>query len=199
MTKREFLSYDFTKNVEYFPDHSDPEYIGNASNVTNWVDLIKYLSKVEGKPVYCDRSPNPIINDIFSSYRDVNYPLETALWHNYYPDIHFDSQIVEKFLSFLNERESVASWISKIDPGYSAPWHWDVNEIEVDWIKKGHISRYSAIISEPDPCHISIIGNYTIQSKRTNDVYKWKDHRAWHAGANAGMTPKFQFNIIAVS
>ena len=86
--------------------------------------------------------------------------------------------------------------ISRVDPGYMAPWHWDVDDNEQAYLQKGEIKRYSITMCSPTMGHIFVIGDDYIYGAPEGSIFKWNDHRAWHTGINAGMTPKFTFHIL---
>jgi hypothetical protein len=196
-----FESYNFITNSWYCPKDDPIKLVGNISDIIDLSKLIDHLKNINTEPtvVSFDRAPDEMTERIFKIYREVKYPLSIALWKNYYPDIHFDREICNKIVNFLNEKDFVAAWVSQIDPGYTAPWHWDVNSIETDWHKQGTIGRFSAVISDTDPGHASVIGKSIIHMGKPGDMYQWPDHRSWHSGMNSGLTSKYQFNIITVS
>jgi hypothetical protein len=53
----------------------------------------------------------------------------TVEWINYYPDKHFDSNIVKQFEQFTNTI-CARAWVSKIRPGKYAPYHNDIDDKE---------------------------------------------------------------------
>ena len=78
-----------------------------------------------------------------------------------------------------------------------APWHWDW---DVDWKKyteQGNPVRFTAMINEPAPGHVFIVGDEALYNEKQGDVHKWPDFRSYHGGTNCGLVPKFNFNYLA--
>ena len=116
---------------------------------------------------------------------------------NYYPGKEFSMEIAEKFGEFVGAPRMIKSWISKIYPGKTAPWHWDW---DVDWKKyteQGNPVRFTAMINEPAPGHVFIVGDEALYNQKQGDVHKWPDFKSYHGGTNCGLVPKFNFNYLA--
>ena len=108
-------------------------------------------------------------------------------------------EVAEKFGEFVGAPRMIKSWISKIYPGKTAPWHWDW---DVDWKeyeKKGNPVRFTAMINEPAPGHVFIVGDKALYNEKQGDVHKWPDFKSYHGGTNCGLVPKFNFNYLAYS
>ena len=98
---------------------------------------------------------------------------------------------------FVGAPRMIKSWISKIYPGKTAPWHWDW---DVDWKKyteQGNPVRFTAMINEPAPGHVFIVGDEALYNEKQGDVHKWPDFKSYHGGTNCGLVPKFNFNYLA--
>ena len=133
--------------------------------------------------------------EIYQMWKDANFNLSSIKWTNYYPGKHFD-HLIESCVAEQLGITAVRSWISRIDPGYCAPWHWDVDDNEQEYVKNGQLYRYSVFIDEPHPGHIFVIDNESFSNQYRGTVVKWNNYRAWHAGSNVGLTPKFMYHII---
>lgn len=164
----------------------------------NWNSIIKSLK--DGSEVTVDPSrwnlDNPEYNKIYDIWKRANFNLNSIKWTNFYPDIHFSKEIVEQQAANLNLKHVHRSWISKIDSGYMAPWHWDVDDHEQDYLKFGPIKRYTVIVEQMMHGHILIIGKDHYFNQPLGTVIKWANYREWHSGINAGMTPSHMFHIL---
>jgi len=165
----------------------------------DWDNVITNLS--EG----VDILPNPKnwnidtpgYNEILQLWKNANYNFNAIKWTNYYPDTHFPKSIEEDLSKQLNIKP-LRSWISKIDPGYTAPWHWDVDDNEKEYLKQGILVRYSIFIQDGKPGQVFMLENETFYNQSRGTVVKWKDYKAWHAGANAGLTPKYMYHLLGI-
>jgi hypothetical protein len=165
----------------------------------NWDSVIELLSTQEGVAVTTDPSrwnlDTPGYNEIYSMWKKANFNPTAIKWINYYPGKHFDQSIVDTVAESLNVGVH-RSWISRIDPGFFAPWHWDVDDNEAEYLKKGAIYRYSCFIEKPAHGHIFIVGDDYYYNQPQGRLLKWGNYKEWHSGINAGMTPKYMFHLL---
>lgn len=163
----------------------------------DWDDIIKNLK--DGEAVTTDPSrwnlSNPDYKEIYNKWEEANFNMASIKWINYYPEKHFDQNIVNEVAKWLDINVHRA-WISKIDPGYFAPWHWDSDDNLEEYMLKGEIKRFSIFISKPTPGHFFTVDNEIFSNSTQGVIYKWKNYKAWHAGANAGLLPKYMFHIL---
>jgi hypothetical protein len=163
----------------------------------NWNEIISNLK--DGIDITADKSKwhleTPGYLEIYQMWQDANFNLSSIKWTNYYPGKHFN-QLVETGVAEDLGITPIRSWISRIDPGYCAPWHWDVDDNEQEYLSKGQLYRYSVFIDDPHPGHIFVIDNETFSNQHKGTVVKWRNYRAWHAGSNVGLTSKFMYHII---
>jgi len=163
-----------------------------------WDTIIKNLSK--GSNVTVDPArwnlDNPEYENIFNIWKKANFNFNSIKWTNYYPGVHFSSDVVDEQKKLLKLNCVHRSWISKIDPGYMAPWHWDVDDNEEEYLKHGPIVRYTVMIEKMAHGHILIIGDDHYYNQPTNTVIKWSNYKEWHNGINAGMSPNYLFHIL---
>lgn len=115
----------------------------------------------------------------------------TVSWDMFYPGDHFDIDIVDQFVKWSGMRSYTNAWVSRIHPGFFAPQHWDVqdNEPLPDTI------RYHVHMSKPQFGHIFIAEDKCFYNQQQGATYKWSSRKAWHAGTNCGLVPKYIFNI----
>jgi hypothetical protein len=174
------------------------DYMNN--NITiNWDNVIETLSQ-PGIEISTDPTKWNLDNleykDIYDRWQAANFNVSAIKWTNYYPGRHFDDLIIKKMSHYLNVNVHRA-WISRIDPGFFAPWHWDVDDKEYEYLKKGTVIRYSIFIGGPAHGHIFIIGEDYYFNQPQGTVVKWRNYKEWHSGINAGMSPKYMLHILA--
>ena len=135
----------------------------------------------------------PVVRKMIDDLK--GYPSESIEWFNYYPAVDFNVRVVKEF-SDLVEKECVRAWISNINPGKTAPWHWDWDANEQSYLKKGDLVRFHVSISPPSPGHVFMVDDKCFYNERQGTIYEWENHRSYHAGANCGSKPKFLFNFL---
>ena len=86
---------------------------------------------------------------IYNQWVAADFNMSAIKWINYYPGQHFDEDIVSQLSKSLDITAHRA-WISKITPGYFAPWHWDVDDSEEQYLSKGTIKRFSIFNSSKE-------------------------------------------------
>lgn len=164
----------------------------------NWNSVIERLK--DGSEVTVDPArwnlDNPEYHKIYDIWKKANFNLSSIKWTNYYPGTHFPNEVVEQQAESLNLNHVHRSWVSKIDPGFMAPWHWDVDDYEQEYLKLGPIKRYTVIIEQMVHGHILIIGEDHYFNQPLGTVIKWSNYKEWHSGINAGMAPNYMFHIL---
>jgi hypothetical protein len=173
----------------------------------DWDDVIQSLLKQEGSTITTDPSrwnlDNSEYGKILKLWDEANFNYNSIKWTNYYPEKHFPSKIDLDVCEYLKLDGVHRSWISRVDPGYYAPWHWDVDDNEYEYLKKGEIKRYSIFITgdnymqESTLGQIFILGNDYLYQCPKGSIFKWNNYKEWHAGINAGLKPKFMYHLIA--
>lgn len=138
----------------------------------------------------------PGYNEIYSIWKKANFNANAIKWTNYYPGQHFPEEVVTEQVKQLAIKHVHRSWISKLDPGFIAPWHWDVDDNEQEYLKHGPITRYTIMIEPMAHGHILIIGNEYYFNKPKNTIIKWNNYKEWHSGINAGMQPSYMLHIL---
>ena len=163
-------------------------------------------SLIEWDPVLEEIKDNPGLNapfrlpldepDVKQMIEDLkDYPSESIEWFNYYPGADFNVRVVKEFSDLVN-KECARARISKINPGKTAPWHWDYDTMEEKYLEKGELVRYHASISKPSPGHVFIVNDKCFYNEPQGTIHEWDDYRSYHAGANCGVEPKFLFNFL---
>jgi len=170
-------------------------------NEINWNDILEDLENKKGISINPDFSKwnlnTPGYLQIYKIWKDAKFNSNAIEWINYYPEDHYPTSVVDSIARFLNVIP-LRSWISQINPGYFAPWHWDVDDNETEYLKLGTPIRYSCFIESPSHGHIFIIGNDYLYNQDQGNLYQWIDYKEWHSGINAGMVPKYMFHLIGI-
>ncbi len=164
----------------------------------NWEFIINNLK--DGSDVTVDphrwNLSNPEYSKILDLWKQANFNLDSIKWTNYYPEKDFPDGVVSHIAQELNLKHVHRAWISKIDPGYMAPWHWDVDEDEQEYLKHGAVKRYTVIIKQMAKGHLLIIGDDYFFNKPVDTVIKWSNYKEWHSSSNAGLEPSYLFHIL---
>lgn len=193
----EYDVWDSQKKEWYFPDHNaEIKLVGNTGNAIDWVQVIANIENLEGIVLPRLIWPNPHFTKMRDMYENSNYIMDSAEWINYYPDQHYDEILNRAFGKIVGKLRYARAWISRINPGKTAPWHWDLDDGEEEYLKEGKLVRYSCKMSD-GVAQVAIIGNTAIHGGVVGDIHQWPDHRLWHGSVNAGLTPKYQFNYLA--
>jgi hypothetical protein len=143
-----------------------------------------------------EKHSDPKYAEINKLWQNAKFNENAMQWINYYPAKDFPQSLVDDAASYLRLNGVHRAWISRIDPGYCAPWHWDVDDNENLYLEKGEIKRYSITMCSPTMGHIFIIGQDYLYDVPVGSIFKWKNFKEWHTGINAGMSPKFTFHIL---
>jgi len=169
-------------------------------NIYKHTDLTKILKDKQGSDVTTDPSrwnlDNSEYGKIHTIWKEANFNTNAMKWTNYYPNEHFPQEFVDDVADHLNLKGVHRAWISRVDPGYYAPWHWDVDDNEQEYLKQGEIKRYSMSLGDKVLGHIFMLGEDYLYNCIRGSIFHWNNHNEWHSGINAGMTPKFMFHII---
>jgi len=166
----------------------------------NWDNIIEQISILDGVPITTDPSrwnlDTPGYTEIYDIWKKANFNSAAIKWINYYPEQHFSKTVINEVAESLGLAGVHRAWISRIDPGYMAPWHWDVDDNEEEYLRHGHIWRYTIIIRKFAHGHIFIIDDQYYYNQEKDTVISWKHHRDWHSGINAGMEPNYMLHVL---
>lgn len=177
------------------------EFIGNCNDIIDWqgvVDTIKDQEPGYIGPRHRKGDAVTGIDDIADMWKEAGYVIAAdggnAGWGMYFAGKHFDQTVVDTFCNYVNITP-INAWISKIDPGMVAPWHWDANDNEEEYSQMD-LERYSVCICKPKPGHVFAVDDVVMYNQAQGDTFKWTSRKSWHGGANCGLTPKYLFNIF---
>ena len=175
---------------------SNPVHIGNCSDVIDWSAVITQIKDLPPKKFTLPSTPKSI--EMMKMLTDAGYSVndETIQWINYYPEVHYNININRIFGEFVKHTRYARAWISRVNPGCTVPWHWDVDDNEDAYLTKGTLVRYSCRISPASVGQVTVVGDHALYNDPVGDVYQWADYRQWHGSANSGFVPKYQFNYL---
>ncbi len=172
----------------------------------DWQSLLESVKPQQGVEITTDpaiwRMEVPAYTEILNIWNKANYPNDAVKWINYYPGQHYSEDDIDRTLcKYLNVKYR-RSWLSRIDPGYSAPWHWDVED---DAEEEENALRFSVFLGDGKLGHIFILGgesgepgneDYFINMKH-GSIIEWNNYHNWHIGANIGLQPKYMYHLKA--
>jgi hypothetical protein len=175
------------------------QYLGNC-NIVDWNAFVADLEKqtvpafVEARligsgfgsdeyPTY----PGEVEDDLFllNRFKDANYNFESAVWHLYRPEEHYDKLIADRIASHFKIQ---LGWISifKLDPGCTAPMHF---EDGVPIASASSTSRIWIQLSLPEHGQVLMVGNDVFYNTQLGDAYRWDHYTQEHSAANCSMKP----------
>ncbi len=163
----------------------------------NWDSIIAQLSS--GVDITADKDKwnleTPGYIEIYKLWENANFNMSSIKWTNFYPGAGYSEEVDQKMCAHLGITK-LRAWISRIDPGYCAPWHWDVDDNEEEYLTHGPLQRYSCFISKPAPGHSFQLGTHCYSNQEQGTLIKWGNYKEWHAGSNVGLQPKFMYHLI---
>ena len=179
------------------------KYYGNFQGV-DWAALVESLKSQQ--PAYvgprhrANDEKAPGVNEVASAWESAGYKTNdnggNASWDMFIPNTNFDREIVHKFINFVGLDGYTNAWISRINPGCVAPWHWDVTDNETTLSSQSAV-RYHCHIQSPAEIigHTLIVEDTCLYNQKPGETYLWSDRKAWHGGSNCGFEPMYLFNV----
>lgn len=168
----------------------------------NWQELHEHLETQEGEArtygASFYKNVDGRFNEIINLWQTAGYDeVGTVEWLNFYPGKHFDQCIVDSFAEQVG-LECAKAWVSCVRPGRYAPYHWDIDDHEEEYLVKGSLVRYTTVISKPQLGQVFIVEDHVIHNQPQGYTYKWPNYRAWHGGGNCSFKPKYIFNFLGI-
>lgn len=166
----------------------------------DWKSITDTILPLDGEHVslrHPDNIPisSPHFAKIIKQLDDANYDYNSVDWIDYYPGVHFKDTCTKEFGWIVNHKLCRA-WISRVDPGKTAPWHWDVDDKEDEYLKLGKLKRWTCFITEPKVGHSLIIGDKGFFNTPMGTIYEWPTYQEWHCAANCGLEPQLLFHFL---
>jgi hypothetical protein len=177
------------------------KFLGNIDNIFNCKKLISQVQASTGV-VHRTNIDLPPENYRYESHLELKrmatqagYDTNGAMeFTHYVPIVDFDLEFVDIFAKFVNAKP-IVTFVSEVKTGKCVPWHWDIDQHELENLRKGELVRYHLHLSEPSPGHIFIVGDQVLYNQPQGNVYQWNDIKSWHAGSNCGMVTKYLFSF----
>lgn len=176
-------------------------FVGNCNNIIDWNAVIVSCTAhtVPTQHINVDVDPSSELYDDFLEQRQLaeqaGYTTNDAIeFRHYYANEHFDISVSEKFAEFVNATH-LMSFVSEVRPGKCVPWHWDINPRRSEHKNFDNLVRYVCFINTPKPGHVFMVEDQAFYCEQQGNVYQFPDIRSWHAGANAGLEPKFLYTF----
>jgi hypothetical protein len=179
------------------------KYFGNC-NTIDWTALVESLKTQEPAYVGPRHKAGDVkaigIDDVANKWINAGYKYKaeggSASWDMFLPGANFDQSIVFKFVDFLGLDNYSNAWISRVNPGYVAPWHWDVTDDEHTLDSQQSVRFHCHIQPQVDVIgHTLIVEDTCLYNQAIGETYQWEARKSWHGAANCGFTPMYLFNL----
>jgi hypothetical protein len=166
----------------------------------DWTPIIHTVLTSDGDHVSLQHTENIPVNnkyfiEIIKPLQMANYDFNSVDWIDYYPGKHFEDSCTAEFEKLVDHKMCRA-WVSRVDPGKTAPWHWDVDDNEDEYLKMGQLKRWTCFITEPKIGHSLIVGDQIFFNQEQGSIYEWPNYREWHCAANCGFEPQLLFHFL---
>jgi hypothetical protein len=166
----------------------------------NWTSLVQLLVPKDGVDITTDPKlwdeSNPAYKEILKKWQDAQFNLASIKWTNYYPGLHFQSELVNQLVIDLKLSGLHRAWVSRVDPGFMTGWHWDVDDNEEQYLEKGSIVRYTIALQDFAPGQIFILDKEYHLDSVAGKIIQWSDHRLWHTAMNSSYQPNWMLHIL---
>jgi hypothetical protein len=178
------------------------KYIGNCADIIDWNKVIKdcenTLPEYVG-PSHSRKDNLPGLDNIINRWDIAGYKLArdggSIEWDMFIPGKQFDQSVVNKFCDFVGISSYKTAWVSRVNVGRTTALHWDVHDDEETLSKLPDPLRFHCHIGKPTPGHILLLESHCLYWQKQGATYQWPSRKSWHAGGNAGLSPKYLFNI----
>jgi hypothetical protein len=175
--------------------------IGNCASLIDWDAVLAEIKTHDVAPYLGNMTLDPT-NKYYGDYFRQRQLAEQAGYtkgdsvefRHYYAGKHYSTDVDVKFGEFVGINP-IMSFVSEIRPGKCAPWHWDINPWQTEHEKLGKLQRYLCFINKPKPGHVFMLEDTCFYWEDQGATYQYPSLDAWHAGANAGLEPKFLFTM----
>lgn len=181
--------------------------VGYTNNIIDWKPVLDGCKKRNDGDLntvtsVVDRSEATAEGILLDSYRGIidtwktaGYDLNDIFWYDYYPGIHFDTEIQNFFASIVNA-EPRRVFVSEVYPGRMVPYHWDVEDREEEWLKQGKLKRWVCFIDEPQWGSALILEDQCFYNVPQGQIWEWNNYRSFHAAAVCGAHRQYLFHFL---
>jgi hypothetical protein len=184
------------------------KYVGSTKNIIDWDAVIKNIVPRSGDfntpNTVTDRvnsDPNAILSDydnIMNTWKSADYNFAHIEWYDYYPGEHFDFEVQDTFAELVNAKPKRV-FVSEVWPGYSVPYHWDVEDNEQQWLSEGRLVRFVCFMQKSEFGHVFILDKEPFYNVPQHEVYEWGHYRNFHSGSNSGVEPYYLFHFLGIA
>ena len=168
-------------------------------NLIDWEGVLDIVASLPGHDVTMDpdnfNTSTPGYAEIYKLWVDAGVDPKVVKWTNYYPNKDFDQSIESSFAEQVGVTP-LRSWISRIDPGYSAPYHYDVDDNEQEYVKVGKLKRFTCFIH---PCvlgQIMYLEDKYYYNQPVGTIVEWSAYNSWHGAMIAGKESYYLFHLL---
>jgi len=184
-----------------------PKYFGTTSEIIDWDPIIKTCidsntGDLNTVTTVVDRSESEAEGELLNSYRGIidtwsnaGYKLSDIYWYDYYPGVHFDIEIQNKFADIVNA-DPRRVFVSEVDPGRNVPYHWDVEDKEQEWLAQGELKRWVCFMDKPRWGSVLILEDQCFYNIAQGEIWEWDYYRSHHAGTNCGKHKQYLFHFL---
>lgn len=182
-------------------------FFGPSCGIINWNNVIEACKNRNDGDLntvtsVVHRSEATAEGSLLDSYRGIidtwqksGYDLKDIFWYDYYPGVHFDIDIQDRFANLVNA-EPKRVFVSEVYPGRMVPYHWDVEDKEEEWLKQGSLKRWVCFMDEPRWGSILILEDQCLYNIPQGQIWEWDHYRSFHAGAVCGIHKQYLFHFL---
>lgn len=134
-------------------------------------------------------------HDVINTWDQAGYNLEEIEWWDYYPGEHFDIEIQNKFAEIV-DAQPLRVFVSDVRPGTNAPYHWDVEDKEQEWLAQGELKRWVCFMDKPRWGTVLILEDEAFHNVPQGQIWEWDSYRSYHAGTCMGIHHQYLFHFL---
>jgi hypothetical protein len=181
-------------------------YKGNTNTLVDWEEIISNLGSGEirsPQSIWDNKSVkdgDPVAQEylnILKTWIDAGYNIKNIYWVDFYPETDYSAH-VDKLICQKLGIKLKRSWVSRVDPGRVAPWHYDVEDRMESWKKEGHVVRYTIFIDKPKWGSVFILEDTPFYNIPQGEIYLWDRPDQYHGAASCGGDSQFLYHLIGV-
>ena len=186
------------------------KFVGNCANIINWYEFAETLKNIPDdlvKPVrnaeftsdktMFEESTDPKTMKIMQKWFDCNYNLDSVKWVNYQGIENYGNSITARFADWVGV-QPLKSWVTRVDPGCTAPYHPDIEADLFEEQINGQIVRYTCHMCDDGIGAAFFLEDHFFYNQPNGNVYKWDNWLSWHGAVNAGTKPHWLFSFWGI-
>jgi hypothetical protein len=126
------------------------------------------------------------------------YDWELVKWQSFWLNAEFNDII--KIFTETTQKNNIRCFVSRLDPGNVAPYHWDececYNRTETNLDK---IFRYTCFLNTPDIGQTFIVKDKCFYNEEQGNVYQWDHYTDFHGAFNTGTDPHYLLHFVGTT